>query len=239
MATVVLVHGSFHGGWCWRKVAPRLTAAGHTVPTPTLTGLGERSHLVGPRVGLDLHVEDVVNVLAYEDLTDVVLVGHSYGGLVVTGVAEQCADRLAHLVYLDGYLPEDGESAWDITPDGKPRWEEWAREAGTDWLVPPVDPAEFYRITDPEDLAWLRGKLCPMPLATHEEPVEAPDERSKTLPRTYIECEDYETFTHQAEKAREEGLDVRELATGHDAMVSAPDALSDVLVDVAASVDGS
>ena len=105
MATFVLVHGAWHGGWCWKKVAPLLRSAGHEVYTPTLTGLGERDHLLTRDIGLDTHIQDIVNVLEYEELTQVVLVGHSYGGMVVTGVAERAHERLRQLVYLDAATP--------------------------------------------------------------------------------------------------------------------------------------
>ncbi|MBV9253581.1 MAG: alpha/beta fold hydrolase, partial [Actinobacteria bacterium] len=116
MATFVLVHGAWHGGWCWRKLTPLLRAAGHEVFTPTLTGLGERSHLGHPDVGLATHVGDVAQVLWYEDLSNVVLVGHSYGGLVIGGVADQAPGRLKHLVYLDAFVPEHGRSMLDLGP---------------------------------------------------------------------------------------------------------------------------
>src|SRR4051812_23108269 len=114
MTTFVLVHGSRHGGWSWKRVAPLLRAAGHDVFTPTLTGVGERVHLAAPEVDLHLHVTDVANVLAFEDLTDVVLVGHSYAGMVITGVAEVASERLRQLVYLDALVPEAGQSAFDV-----------------------------------------------------------------------------------------------------------------------------
>lgn len=233
MATIVLVHGSFHGGWCWRKVAPALREAGHRVYTPTLTGLGERSHLVHPNAGLHLNVDDVTRVFAYEDLADAVLVGHSYGGLVITGAAERVHDRIDRLVYLDGYLPEDGERAWDITPEGQAVWEARAAETKTGWLVPPPDPAEAYGVTDEADLAWLREHLTPTTLRTHEEPVRAPADHAKDLPRTYIACTDYETFQPMAQKAQAAGLDYHELETGHDAMVTAPTQLADLLLEAA------
>src|SRR5262245_40465445 len=110
MATYVLVHGGGHGGWCYQRVARLLRAGGHDVYTPTLTGLGERSHLVGPNVDLDLHIRDVCELLHYEDLRDVILVGHSYGGMVITGVADRAADRVARLVYLDAATPVNGQS---------------------------------------------------------------------------------------------------------------------------------
>src|SRR5689334_15631432 len=114
MANYLLVHGAWHGGWCWRRVVPLLRAAGHEVFTPTLTGLGERVHLLTRDVGLDTHAQDVIGVLEYEDLRDVVLVGHSYGGMVITAVAERAAERLAHLVYLDAFVPRDGQSQMDL-----------------------------------------------------------------------------------------------------------------------------
>ena len=235
MATFVLVHGSFHGGWCWRKVAPELRSAGHEVYTPTLTGLGERRHLVDPHAGLHVNVEDVVNVFEFEDLHDVVLVGHSYGSLVVTGAAEHVAERVDRLVHLDGYLPDHGDSCWDLTPDVRDVWEQRAREEGFGWLVPPPDPAEAYGVTDPDDLAWLRSKLVPTPLSTHEEALEAPAERAKDLERTYVSATEYGAFADAAERARREGLDYHEVETGHDVMVTAPAALVDILLSVAAA----
>lgn len=233
MATYVLVHGSFHGGWCWREVAPALREAGHTVYTPTLTGLGERSHLVHPRAGLHVNVDDVVNVFEYEELDEVVLVGHSYGSMVVTGAVERVADRVDRLVHLDGYLPDHGDTCWDLTPDVRDVWERRAREAGFGWLVPPPDPAEVYDVTDPDDLAWLRSKLTPTPLSTHEEPLHAPAARAEALPRTYVSCTEYDAFRDAAERARREGLDYHELDTGHDAMVTAPGPLTEVLLAAA------
>src|SRR5919107_1009755 len=114
MANFVLVHGSCHGAWCWKKVCPLLNKSGHNVYTPTLTGLGERSHLVSNDIGLDTHIVDVTQVLEYEDLNEVILIGHSYGGLVISGVAERVPKRIRRVVYLDGYIPEDNKTAFDI-----------------------------------------------------------------------------------------------------------------------------
>src|SRR5205823_8870769 len=137
-ATFVLVHGGFHGGWCWRRVTPLLRAAGHEVYTPTLTGLGERAHLARPEVSLHTHVQDVLGVLAYEDVQGVVLVGWSYAGMVITAVAEQAADRLAHLVYLDASVPEDGQAALDLLdPATRAAREERVRMEGEGWQMLP------------------------------------------------------------------------------------------------------
>jgi len=140
VATFVLVHGGFHGGWCWRRVAPPLRAAGHAVYTPTLTGLGERAHLATPAIGLDTHIRDVLGVLEYEELRDVVLVGHSMAGMVVTGVAERAADRLAHLVYLDACVPRDGECHLDAEGIRGAARAAFEAGAGSDGRVAPRPP---------------------------------------------------------------------------------------------------
>ncbi len=116
MATFVLVHGSCHGGWCWKKVTPLLKRDSHVVYTPTLTGLGERSHLVSRDIGLDTHILDIIQVLEFENLNEVILVGHSYGGLVIGGVVEKVPERIMRLVYIDAYIPQDNKSAFDIIP---------------------------------------------------------------------------------------------------------------------------
>ena len=161
MATFVLVHGAWHGGWCWRKLTPLLRAAGQEVFTPTLTGLGERAHLGSPDVGLGTHVRDVAQVLWYEDLADVVLVGHSYGGLVIGGVADQVPERLRHLVYLDAFVPEHGQSMLDLgPPERRPAMQARVAAEGDGWQLPSLQPVPWeqfvrgiYRITDPAEVA--------------------------------------------------------------------------------------
>lgn len=231
MATYVLVHGSFHGGWCWRRISSRLDEEGHATYTPALTGLGERSHLVSPRVGLDLHIEDVVQIFEYNDLDNVVLVGHSYGGMVVFGVAERCVDRIAHLAVLDGFRPEHGQSAWDISPNTQARWEAAAAESGNGWLTPPPDPETAYGI-EGSDVAWVQDRLVPTPLRTHEEPLHAPNDWASGLPQTYISCTQYNGFEAEAQRANTGAVDYFELDTGHDAMVTAPEELSRILLAI-------
>ena len=158
MATFLLVHGGWAGGWHWREVASLLRAAGHEVFTPTLTGLGERVHLASPDVGLDTHIQDILMVLEYEELRDVILIGYSYSGMVITGVAERAADRLAHLVYLDAYVPRDGESLLDMLgPDAAAFIEQAAQAYGDGWRIP-HDPPDAPRRT-------------PHPLKTGQQPV--------------------------------------------------------------------
>jgi len=231
MATYVLVHGAWHGGWCWQRVAPLLRAAGHTVYTPTLTGLGERAHLAHPGVDLALHVRDIVAVLEYERLQEVILVGHSYGGMVITGVAEQAPDRLAHLVYLDAFVPQHGEAMWDFMPPERREVVERLRAARPDtWQVPPPDLA-LWGLTAPEEQAWVGPRLVPQPLATLQQPLDAPTYRAAALPRTYIHAAQYRgPFARFAERAqREPGWRCHALPAGHDVMVTHPRELAALL----------
>ena len=152
MTTFVLVHPAWFGGWCWRKVSPVLRARGHEVFAPTLTGLGERAHLASQKVGLEMHVEDVANVLEYEDLRQVILVGNSSGGMVITGVADRMPERIAHLVYLDAFVPEDGQSMLDIIPaERRPLMEALVQKEGSGWLLPRFAPPPWEKFV-PE--AW-------------------------------------------------------------------------------------
>ena len=161
MSTFVLVHPAWFGGWCWARLAPLLVANGHDVRTPTLTGLGERAHLARPEIGLETHVQDVVNVFEYEDLRDVILVGNSSAGVVITGVADRVPERIANVVYLDAFIPEDGQSMLDmIPPDRRTPMLALVESEGEGWLVPRFAPTpwdkfvpEAWGITDKADLA--------------------------------------------------------------------------------------
>src|SRR3954447_6789466 len=169
MATFVLVHGAWLGGWVWKEVAALLREAGHEVYTPTLTGLGERSHLANREIGLDTHICDVVQVLEYEDLWDVVLVGHSYGGMVITSVADCVPDRLAHLVYLDAFVPDDGQSLHDLVPtDGSTRDREMARREGDGWRIPLEEP---WCMGTNDVLRWMHPYPTDQPLRSFDQPL--------------------------------------------------------------------
>ena len=221
----VLVHGAWHGGWCCTKLAPLLRAGGHQVYTPTLTGLGERSHLLTPEVGLDTHVRDVAAVLEYEDLRDVVLVGHSYGGMVITAVAAaDAARRLAHLVYLDAFLPEPGKALRDYAPVPP------AKSDG--WRVPPPATARQFGVTDERDAAWTTARLGDQPLRTFTQPVPAADGARPSVRRTFIQCTRARWFAEAAERAKHQGFQSRALlSAGHDAMLSQPAALARLLLE--------
>jgi pimeloyl-ACP methyl ester carboxylesterase len=236
MATFVLVHGSMHGGWCWKRVAPLLRAAGHDVYTPTLTGLGERVHLAHPGIDLDTHIQDVLGVLAYEDLHDVVLVGHSSSALAVTGVANRASERIAHLVYLDGPVPEDGQAMLNLfPPDGQAARRARVAAEGDGWRLSPADPAAF-GVTDAADATWLRAKLVPHPFGALTQPLRLVNPVGFAGPKTYIACVDAapEGWREAAvERVRTEpGWRYRELATGHDAMITAPRELATHLLEL-------
>ena len=230
MSTYVLVHGAWHGGWCWARVARLLRDAGHDVFTPTLTGLGERVHLARPEIDLAHHVQDVVAVLDAEELKSVTLVGHSYGGMVVTGVAARATARLAHLVYLDAFVPASGQKLLDLVPPERAEaMREQARSQGDGWRVPPWPP-ERYGVTSARDIEWLSRRLTPHPLGTLEQPSEAgPPARGKL---SYIYCtKSTGSFDQFAERLREDRKwSFHELKTGHDAMVTNPGELAKILM---------
>jgi pimeloyl-ACP methyl ester carboxylesterase len=235
MATFVLLHGAWHGGWCWSRVAPRLRAEGHDVFTPTFTGLSDRAHLLARSVGLSVHVEDVVRLLDAEDLAGVVLVGHSYAGLVVSSVAEQRPERLGVRVYLDAFLPRDGECGLDLFPPSVARhYRDTVADAGFGWLIPALS-LEMLGVESSVDMAWVQPRLTPQPWATYLDRVQL-GQREQQVPGAFIECTDgLRLFRPQRERAFDLGWPLYELATGHEAMVTAPDALSDVLLRIESS----
>jgi pimeloyl-ACP methyl ester carboxylesterase len=240
MATFVLVHGGFHGGWCWQRVARRLRAAGHDVHTPTMTGHGERSHLRSDETGLDLNITDVVNVLEYEDLGDVILVGHSYGGMVVTGVTDRVAHRVRHLVYLDAAMPLDGESLVDLSPGpiGSSRQGSVVLD-GVEVLT--FDPAALAHlgVVDADDVAFVGPRLTPQAWRTFADPIHltAPDALA-AVPFTIIDCVGSPSLgATRLHPGRKPGAAERvaaaahalEIDAGHDAMVTEPERVVELL----------
>jgi pimeloyl-ACP methyl ester carboxylesterase len=158
-----LIHGGWHGGWCWRKVTRQLRNQGHDVFTPSLTGMGEREHLWTPEVGLVTHTLDILNLIRVEQLDDVILVGHSYGGAIMTLVADQIASRVEALVYVDAVIPEHGVPGWDSFPDQRKKDMLAGAEKLGGLRVPPPDPA-MWGVTNEEDAAWLRASCSPHPI---------------------------------------------------------------------------
>lgn len=231
--TFVLIHGAWHGGWCWRFVADRLRANGHRVFAPTLTGLGERCHLIEAVTSLDVSIADVENLLEAEELDDVVLVGHSFGGLVASGVADRKRDALRALVFLDSLLVEDGQSAMDVLPANVVEERLAAVAASGQSLGMPVGGLGGTGIPDDHPLAsWVLRRLTPHPLATYRTPLKLRFPLGNGLPSTYVHCMNpsYDTLAPVRERIRAlPGWKWETLDTGHDAMVLDPDLLVDLL----------
>lgn len=233
MATIVLVHGAWHGGWCWKRVLPLVRDAGHEVLTPTLTGLGDRAHLISPLVGLGTHVDDVVACLDYTDRDDIMLVGHSYAGQVIAGAATRRPTTVRKLVYLDAFLPDDGDAAIDLQPPTVAQhYRDSVAERGFGWLIPPRQ-LDVLGVSDPADVRWLEPRLKPHPFKSYTDPA-AVSEESLRIPSAFVECTSWmRVFEPSAQRAAARGWTVREIPTGHEAMVTAPDALAGVLDELA------
>jgi pimeloyl-ACP methyl ester carboxylesterase len=232
MHTFVLIHGGWHGAWCWSRVTRLLRKAGHDVFTPTLTGLADRSHLLTDSVGLKTHVDDVVNVLQWEDLSDVVLVGHSYGGIVISEVAERATAALRTIVFLDAFLPENGQSLAEIA---SPRVREQitrALAAGETKLAP--YPATVFNVNE-ADRAWVDAKCTAHPLQTFIDKVSLSGARERITRKAYIRASDYESATYDEALARTRAAGWRtyEVPCGHDVMIDMPERLAQILVEVA------
>lgn len=240
MSQFVLVHGAFLGGWLWRRVLPLLREAGHRAHAVTLTGCGERAHLMSPGIRLRTHVDDVLGLIAAEELDDIVLVGHSYAGVVVTGVADALLQSagpvLRALVYVDAAVPHPGES-WSsghapATVAGRLQ----AARASGGTSLPPPDPADWG--LEGADLAWCRRRVRPQPFGVYQDPLVFDAERLVAVPRTFIDCPAPALATIDAARRRvreEPGWQVETIPTGHLPMVSAPEALATLLLRAAAA----
>jgi pimeloyl-ACP methyl ester carboxylesterase len=235
----VLVHGAWHGCWCWQKLTPFLEAAGHEAYAPTLTGLAERASELSPEVGLDTHVLDVAGLLEGRDLHDVILVGHSYGGMVITGVVDQVPERVAHLVYLDTFVPRDGDSMANISSIVH-----WIlrRQTRDGWRV---NPLGTFGVTTEPDRSWVLSKVTPQSLKTFEQPLRLKNPAIVSAkPCTHITCTGGGCFRSLMRRIFRRifaralfptgaGWRLRQLRTGHDAMITMPRELADLLLEVA------
>ena len=234
--TYVLVHGAFHGGWCWRRVAQRLTAAGHSVFTPTQTGLGERKHLLSKEISMDVFVDDIVNLIDAEELANVYLVGHSFGGGAISGVADRIPERLKRLVYLDAGIPESGKSSFDRLPVAVRDARLQAAVESSGGLSIPVPPVSSFGLKAPSDIEWVQRRMTPHPLKTYMTAPTMKNPIANGVPTTYIRCTDplYANVNPSAEFAKSHAAwQYLEIKTGHDAMVSAPKELTDLLLGLA------
>ena len=235
MATVVLAHGAWSAAWAWKKMRPLFRKAGHEFFSPTYTGLGERAHLARPDIDLATHVQDVLAVLEIEDLKDVTLLGHSYGGMVATGVADKAADRIARVVYIDAFAPKDGQSLFDLLgPKGEAHMRAGAAKDGDGWKLPlnPMPPD-----TSPEDAAWAVPKRRPQPIKTFEEKIKLT--AGTFPPRHYIYAKKNgpgDVFRQFAERARSEpGWTLHEIDASHNPHITCPDVLMSLLSNIMAA----
>ena len=231
--TFVLVHGAWHGGWCWQRVADRLRGAGHGVFTPTLTGLGERSHLLAAGIDLKTHITDVVNVMKWEQLADVVLCGHSYGGMVVSGVAEEMAPAIRSIVFLDAFVPKDGESAQDLTSAAVVEIARAAMQRGE--ITIPPRAAEAFGV-NAADRAWVDRLCVGQPIGTFTQKLALSGARDRIPRKSYIRAASYANpGFDRALAAAETDSSWRTYGVpcGHDVMVDMPERLSDILLEAA------
>lgn len=243
MANFVLVHGAWHGGWCWRHVMPALTRLGHRAHAVTLTGLGERAHLLDASITLETHIADVIQAIEAEEMTEVILVVHSYGGMLGTAVADRMPERLAHLVYVDAVVPKPGES-WSGTHASATRKARLAAAlASPDYSFPAPDPSVFG--LQAADYDWVKRRQTPHPGRTYEAPLDFDPLRVARVPRTFVNCTQPTLGTIDVIRSRVAdpkfwdgawlpGSRVVTLATGHDPMISAPTELTQLLLDSAA-----
>jgi pimeloyl-ACP methyl ester carboxylesterase len=230
--TFLVCHGAWSAGWAWKKMHPLMQAAGHRLVTPSYTGLGERVHLANPSIDLDTHIEDILNVIKYEDLRDIVLIGHSYGGMVATGVADRARDRVAQLIYLDAFVPEDGQSLLDLNESDRQRMQELVKDGG--WRVPPrpISPD-----TAEADIEWLNARRVDMPVKCFDTKLKLRGGKL-TLPRSYIyatRITPADTFGQFAKRTKKEaGWRYFEIDASHSPNVTAPEALMALLEKIVA-----
>jgi pimeloyl-ACP methyl ester carboxylesterase len=227
VATIVVAHGAWSSAWAWQKMRPILRAAGHDIFTPSHTGLGERAHLASPAIDLETHIADVLGVLEFEDLRDVVLIGHSYGGMVATGVADRAAGRVARLIYLDAFVPKDGQSLFQLVGAETEAKMREAATAGDGWRVPanPMPPD-----TPPDYVAWAATRRMQQPMKCFEQKLTL---SARPLPpRSYIYCRrigPQDIFGQFAARAKAESWRYAEMDASHNPHVTAPETLLDVL----------
>lgn len=233
MTTFVVAHGAWGAGWVWKKMHPLMNARGHRLITPTLTGLGERAHLARPDIDLDTHIADILGVLQFEGLTSVNLIGHSYGGMVATGVADRARKRIAQLIYLDAFVPNDGDSAFDLLPEATRAQRQSGASGSADGCRMP--PGPMPPDTPAEDRAWCEPLRVPQPVKTFEQKLKMQG-GALTLPRHYIYCKRSppdDRFRPFYERAKREAWGAHEIDASHNPHVTCPETLADLLSRIA------
>ncbi len=233
--TYVLVHGAYGGGWIWRDVAEGLRKQGHRVVTPTQTGLGERSHLLSRQITVDTHIEDVANVIETDELTNIILVGHSYGGVAVTGVADRMTDRIRHIVYLDALIPENGETVFQTLPAGAPDARRKAAREQGGGVALPVPAAEGFPIPAGPGKDWFMRRLRPHPIGTYESVVTLKKPAGAGLPVTYVAYTNPALAAIEPSRQRAKakaGWKYMELPVPHDVEIPNPEKVIDLLAAI-------
>lgn len=231
MAAYVLVHGAWHGSWCWKRVRKALQARGHEVFTPPLTGIADRQHLLSPQIDLNTHINDVANLIRWEELTDVVLCGHSYGGCVISGVADRMPDRISALVYLDAFVLQSGQCLHDVLPaEVKNDQLDGARRAGEGWKIPPI-LAEALNV-NAKDCAWVNRQCTMQPLASFQQPIHLTGAINRIKNVTFIMAGGWSPspFPRFYEQAKANGWKTITMPCGHDVMLDQPHQLAEELL---------
>lgn len=229
----VLVHGAWHGGWCWRRVSDRLDRLGHKVYAPSLTGLGDRSHLISSRINVTTHITDIVNLIRFEDLKDIVLVGHSYAGFVISGVAERELSKIRSIVFLDAFVPQNGQSIYSLSSQRLRDTVETAIRQGQVGM-PPAGAA-YFKVNE-KDRAWVDAKCTPQPVGTYGEPIAITGARERIARKTYIRTIGWNAPGFDAVVTRlrnDPSWRVQEMPCGHEAMIDMPERLTELLVAAA------
>jgi pimeloyl-ACP methyl ester carboxylesterase len=230
--TFLLCHGAWGGGWSWKKMHPLMQAAGHRLLTPTYAGLGERAHLANPDVDLETHIQDILNVIKYEDLRDFVLLGHSYGGMVATAVADRARDSINQMVYLDAFVPRDGECLLDFLPQSERQRMRDGAASGDGWRIAPnPSPPDMSQV----DLDWQAPRRVHMPIKCFETKLKLQHSET-TLPRNYIYCSRKaggDPFAAFAKRLKSDSAwRYFEMDASHSPNVTAPEALMKVLQEI-------
>lgn len=236
MSTFVLVHGAWHGGWCYKRVAQILRRGGHEVYTPTLTGVGERSHLISRSVTFDTHVQDIVNLFRWEELSDVVLCGHSYGGMVITSVVEKVPDKVRALVYLDAFVPENGEALFDyVDPEMRAGMVADVKANGDGYLISPIS-AELFKV-NAHDAGWVDRMCVKHPVESFEHRMALTGAAARVRRKTYVLAANWgppQPFVKVADRLKQvPGWQVTSLPCGHDLMLDMPQKTADILIAAA------
>jgi pimeloyl-ACP methyl ester carboxylesterase len=233
--TFLLCHGAWGGGWSWKKMHPLMQAAGHRLLTPNYTGLGDRIHLANPDISLETHIQDIVNVIKYEELHDIVLLGHSYGGMVATGVADRARESINQVIYLDAFVPCEDQSLFDFLPDSERKRMRDGAASGDGWRIPPnPTPPD----TPPEDIEWLNARRAHMPIKCFETKLKMTHGETR-LPRSYIYCNRKQAgadpFAQFAKRLKNDaGWRYFEMDASHSPNVTAPEALMGLLEKIVA-----